>query len=208
MPWEPTAVKAVQGHKDWVIERIGNRAICQEIYSLDDDFDIQKLDRGDRPRFNSDPETSHMFTTFPRIVYHSTHFRGCSDIIKNGLVVGGFPCKTGRGHNYFTVTPPWTANMRKLAGTRAGQPIYLAFDTELMIQEGVRLFRTDAAILSLDWISNKHLMFAYTARDASFVWTNPAYPKFRNDYTMHRSRSTRTPTIQRRLHSINCRDWA
>ena len=96
MPWEPTAVKAVQGHKDWVIERIGNRAICQEIYSLDDDFDIQKLDRGDRPRFNSDPETSHMFTTFPRIVYHSTDFRGCSDIIKNGLVVGGFPRKTGR----------------------------------------------------------------------------------------------------------------
>ena len=182
MPWEPTAVKAVQGHKDWVIERIGNRAICQEIYSLDDEFDVDKLDRGYHPRFNCDPETSHSYTTFPRVVYHSTDFRGCSDIIKNGLVVGGFPRKTGRGHNYFTVTPPWVANMRKLAGTRAGQPIYLAFDTELMLQEGVKLFRTDAAILSPDWISNKHLMFAYNARDASFAWANPAYPKFRSDY--------------------------
>ena len=38
MRWQPTAVKAVQGHKDWVLERIGNRAICQEIYSLDDDL--------------------------------------------------------------------------------------------------------------------------------------------------------------------------
>ena len=70
MPWEPTAVKAVQGHKDWVIERIGNRAICQEIYSLDDEFDVDKLDRGYRPRLNSDPETSHSYTTFPRVVYH------------------------------------------------------------------------------------------------------------------------------------------
>ena len=25
-------------------------------------------------------------------------------------------------------------------------------------------------------------MFAYNARESSFVWTNPAYPKFRTDY--------------------------
>ena len=25
-------------------------------------------------------------------------------------------------------------------------------------------------------------MFAYNARDASFAWANPAYPKFRSDY--------------------------
>ena len=40
--------------------------------------------------------------------------------------------------------------MRKLAGTRAGKPLYVAFDLELVMQHGCRVFRTDEAILSPD----------------------------------------------------------
>ena len=32
--------------------------------------------------------------------------------------------------------------MKKLAGTRAGKPFYVAVDLELAMQVGVRLFRT------------------------------------------------------------------
>ena len=95
---------------------------------------------------------------------------------------GGFPEKTGRAHNYFTVIPPWKAQMRKLAGTRAGQPLYLAFDTEMLVQMGIRVFRTTEAILSPDWIPNGALMFAYDARIGEFLWVNRAYASRRQAY--------------------------
>jgi hypothetical protein len=51
--------------------------------------------------------------------------------------------------------------MKKLQGTWAGRPIALAFDTEMLIQMGVKLFATDEAILSPDWVSNLALINAY-----------------------------------------------
>jgi RNA:NAD 2'-phosphotransferase (TPT1/KptA family) len=39
--------------------------------------------------------------------------------------------------------------MKKLQGTRAGRPIAIAFDTELLMQMGYKLFATDEAILIL-----------------------------------------------------------
>ena len=50
---------------------------------------------------------------------------------------------------------------KKLAGTRARKQFYLAIDTELVVQNGCRLFRTDEAIISPDWISNECLVCAY-----------------------------------------------
>jgi hypothetical protein len=55
----------------------------------------------------------------------------------------GFPYKTGRAHNFFNSTPPWKVEMKKLQGTRAGRPIAIAFDMELLMQMGFKLFATD-----------------------------------------------------------------
>ena len=90
------------------------------------------VDEGKLPRMNMVPDQEYL-STLPRVLYHSCDRAAMESIIGTGLIPGGFPKKTGRAHNYFTTCPPWKAQRRKLAGTGAGQPIYLAFDTELAL---------------------------------------------------------------------------
>ena len=108
-----------------------------------------------------------MWNEFPRVIYHTCDQSAFLSILENGLIPGGFPYKTGRAHNFFNSTPPWDAKMKKLQGTRAGRPIAIAFDTEMLMQSGVKLFSTDEAILSPDWISNMALIHAYDMRSLS-----------------------------------------
>ena len=120
--------------------------------------------------------------TFPRIIYHSCDRGAAEQIIQNGLIPGGWPRSTGRAYNYFIATHPWHADMKKLAGTRAGKPFYIAFDLELMIQCGVRLFRTDEALMSPDWVPNECLICVYDASEREFWWSNRAYAACRKAY--------------------------
>ena len=62
--------------------------------------------------------------------------------------------------------------MKKLQGTRAGRPIALAFDTELLMQFGTKLFATDEAILSPDCVTNVALIKAYDMRTGEFFFIN------------------------------------
>ena len=71
--------------------------------------------------------------------------------------------------------------MKKLQGTRAGRPIAIAFDTELL-QFGTKLFATDEAILSPDWITNMAMMNAYDMRSGEFFFVNRAYATHRKVY--------------------------
>eukprot|EP00435_Cladocopium_sp_Y103_P023367 s819_g5.t1 len=105
-----------------------------------------------------------------------------NQVSENGLIPGGWPKPSGRAHNYFIATHPWDANMRKLAGTRAGKPYYVAFDVELMVQTGVRLFRTDEAIMSPDWVPNEAIICIYDAANREFLWSNRAYASSRKTY--------------------------
>ena len=72
--------------------------------------------------------------------------------------------------------------MKKLAGTRAGKPFYIAFDLEMIIQAGCPLFRTDQAILSPDWIPNEAVICVYHAGEREFWWSNRAYASCRKAY--------------------------
>ena len=112
------------------------------------------------PRFNFNPKQSGMFEKFPRVVYHSCDLSHVDEIIKNGLIPGGWPKSSGRFHNYFITMPPWDANSRKLAGTRAGKPMYVAFDLELLMQQGCRIFRTDEAILFVTSASSQFMILS------------------------------------------------
>ena len=94
-----------------------------------------------------------------------------------------------RAHNYFIATHPWDAQMKKLAGTRAGKACYVAFVTELMAQHGCRLFRTDEAILSPDWIPNLCIICTYDAENREFFWHNRIYPMTRRTYNQGRKES-------------------
>lgn len=116
-----------QGHKDWVIDRLGNRAICLEIFLRDDDFTVERLDRRDYPRFHECSTGDLPFDRSARPQHHQER-SDCWRVSRN----------------YFTVTPPWICNV-KLVGTRAGQPLYIALDVELMIQERIQTgYRTGA----------------------------------------------------------------
>ena len=76
--------------------------------------------------------------------------------------------------------------MRKLAGTRAGRPMYVAFDLELMMQHGCRVFRTDSAVLSPDWIPNECIICVYVAGARDFCHVNRGYPAYRKNYNNQR----------------------
>ena len=129
-----------------------NRALLKEaqisslvkcLYTLDPEYTSEKLDQipPSWPRFNFDPKNSPMFKQFPHVLYHSCDLAHVDYILQDGLIPGGWPKSSGRSHNYFITMPPWSANMRKLAGTRAGKPMYIAFDLELMMQHGCRVFQ-------------------------------------------------------------------
>ena len=72
--------------------------------------------------------------------------------------------------------------MRKLAGTRAGRPVTIAFDTELMMQDGIRLFTSDEAFMSADWVGNAYIIYAFHTRKNEFLYFNRAYPELRKRY--------------------------
>jgi len=104
------------------------------------------------------------------------------NILQDGLIPGGWPKSSGRPHNYFITMPPWSANMRKLAGTRAGKPMYIAFDLELMMQHGCRVFQTDQAVLCSDWVPNECIICVYDAQLRDFYHINRGYPACRKKY--------------------------
>ena len=125
----------------------------------------------------------------PKNNYHSCDKGVVSQIIQHGLIPGGWPKSSGRAHSYFIATHPWDANMKKLSGTRAGKPFYVAIDVEMAMQVGARLFRTDEAIMTPDWIPNETIICVYNAAEREFYWSNRAYAAGRKSYNERVKRS-------------------
>ena len=154
--------------------------MVRKLYTFDPNFDVQHIDNPEvHPCFSAMPEGSPIWNEFPRVIYHTCDQAAFLSIIESGLVPGGFPHKTGRARNFFNSTPPWDAKMKKLQGTRAGRPIAIAFDTEMLMQTGTKLFATDGGILSPDWASNIAMINAYDMRTGEFFFINRAYPTHR-----------------------------
>ena len=122
--------------------------MVQKLYTFDQNFNVKDVDDPEiHPNFVARPEGSPMWNDFPRVIYHTCDQSAFLSILENGLIPGGFPYKTGRAHNFFNSTPPWDAKMKKLQGTRAGRPIAIAFDTEMLMQTGTKLFSTGGVFL-------------------------------------------------------------
>ena len=124
--WRPVACRTFQGHNRALMDKASIGQMVKELYTLDPEFSPSHLDVDPPqwPRFN--PKQSGMYEKFPRVVYHSCDLSHVDEIVKNGLIPGGWPKSSGRFHNYFITMPPWDANSRKLAGTRAGLPLILS----------------------------------------------------------------------------------
>ena len=50
------------------------------------------------------------------------------------------------------------------------------------MQQGCRIFKTDEAILSPDWISNECIIAVYDSQQRDFYHFNRAYPAYRKEY--------------------------
>ena len=176
-------MRAVQGHHNELTRKYTEQAILTNLYSFDEEFTAAKYLAGQYPRAVRHPELTDLWRRgFPAVLYHTCDLRSAESILKFGLVPGGYPKSTGRAHVYFNPTPPWEAQMRKLAGTRAGRPVTIAFDTELMMQDGIRLFTSDEAFMSADWVGNAYIIYAFHTRKNEFLYFNRAYPELRKRY--------------------------
>ena len=76
IPFHIVAFRAVQGHNENVYQRFGAEALGAQALSLDTEYDIGKLDRGERPRFNPNPNmdwtmTAARWEALPRVLYHT-----------------------------------------------------------------------------------------------------------------------------------------
>ena len=142
-----------------MVENAKISGLVKQVFTLDPLFKKEDLDGAKLPRTNLRPDlVPEMMQQLPRVIYHSCDRFAMETIIEHGFIPGGWPQRTGRAHNFFIASHPWddAVGGKKLAGTRAGKQHYLAFGTELVVQSGCRLFRTDEAIISPDWVWNEN----------------------------------------------------
>ena len=191
-------MRAYQGHNAFVLKQGKFAPMIRELYTLDPDFTKEMVDSGDIPRANFCPDLTPEFDNFPRIIYHSCDKGVVSQIIQHSLIPGGWPRSSGRAHSYFIATHPWDANMKKLAGTRAEKPSYVAVDVEMAMQVGARLFRADKAIMTPDWLPNECIICVYNAAEREFYWSNRAYAAGRKSHNerVKRSKDNEDDVIQ------------
>ena len=185
LPWKVIAIRAVQGHNRAVVENAKISSLVKQVFTLDPTFVKEDLDTGKLPRTNLRPDlVPELMAALPRVIYHSCDRLAMEKIVEHGLIPGGWPQRTGRAHNFFIASHPWDDSVggKKLAGTRAGKQYYIAFDTELIVQSGCRLFRTDEAIISPDWISNENIICTYDSVNREFAWINRPYEITRVGY--------------------------
>jgi len=182
-------VRAYQGHNAFVLKQGKFAPMIRGPYTFDPGFTKEMVDSGDIPRANFRPDLIPEFDSFPKIIYHSSDKGVVSQIIQHGLIPGGWPRSSGRAHNFFIAARPWDANMKKLAGTRAGKPYYVAVDAEMAMQVGASLFRTDEAIMTPDWLPNECVVCVYNAAEREFFWSNRAYAAGRKSYNERVKRS-------------------
>ena len=197
LPWKVVSIRAVQGHNRAVVENAKISSLVKQVFTLDPTFTKEDLDTPKLPRTNLRPDlVPEMMAALPRVIYHSCDRLAMEKIVEHGLIPGGWPQRTGRAHNFFIASHPWddTVGGKKLAGTRAGKQYYIAFDTELIVQSGCRLFRTDEAIISPDWVSNEKIICTYDSINREFAWINRPYEITRVGYNAkmkdHRDKDT------------------
>ena len=198
LPWKVVAIRAVQGHNRAVVENAKISSLVKQVFTLDPLFTKEDLDTVKLPRTNLRPDlVPELMANLPRVIYHSCDRLAMEKIVEHGLIPGGWPQRTGRAHNFFIASHPWDESVggKKLAGTRAGKQYYIAFDTELVVQSGCRLFRTDEAIISPDWISNENIICSYDSVNREFAWVNRPYELTRVGYNarMKENKDKNTP---------------
>jgi hypothetical protein len=70
--WTPVRIRAIQGHRAFLVEQGGMSTMIKTMFTFDENFDETKVDDPSvHPAFSAMPEGSPVWHKFPRVVYHT-----------------------------------------------------------------------------------------------------------------------------------------
>ena len=104
--WTPVRIRAIQGHRQFLVEQGGMASMVKMMYTFDDSFDVRNIDNPEiHPKFVANPGGSPMWNEFPRVLYHTCDQSAFLSILENGLIPGGFPYTRQEEPTTFSIRP-------------------------------------------------------------------------------------------------------
>ncbi len=175
---EVLKIRSVQGHGgDLLSDEMDLSEIHKNIFVLSDNW---RPTLGQRPPVGTQGFLHQNFDTMPVMGYHATKLRNFESVVKYGLFPGGLSAdgSPGRVFVMMSAEPEWIRKDNR--GARQTADIEFVIDLQLHALEGGRVMETKIGVLqTADWVSNRHLIYAYHRGSGEPFWFNRAYEPLR-----------------------------
>ena len=135
---------------------------------------------GQRPPVGTQGFLHANFDVMPKMGYHATKLRNFESVVEYGLFPGGLSAdgSPGRVFVMMSAEPEWVRKDNR--GARQTAEIEFVIDLQLHALEGGRVMETKIGVLqTADWVSNRHLIYAYHRGSGEPFWFNRAYEPLR-----------------------------
>ena len=171
---EVLKIRSVQGHGgDLLSDEMDLSEIHKNIFALSDNW---RPTLGQRPPVGTQGFLHPNFDTMPMMGYHATKLRNFESVVEYGLFPGGLSAdgSPGRVFVMMSAEPEWIRTDN--SGARKTAEIEFVIDLQLHALEGGRVMETKIGVLqTADWVSNRHLIYAYHRGSGEPFWFNRAY---------------------------------
>ena len=175
---EVLKIRSVQGHGgDLLSDEMDLSEIHKNIFALSDNW---RPTLGQRPPVGTQGFLHPNFDTMPMMGYHATKLRNFESVVEYGLFPGGLSAdgSPGRVFVMMSAEPEWIRTDN--SGARKTAEIEFVIDLQLHALEGGRVMETKIGVLqTADWVSNRHLIYAYHRGSGEPFWFNRAYEPLR-----------------------------
>ena len=175
---EVLKIRSVQGHGgDLLSDEMDLSEIHKNIFALSDNW---RPTLGQRPPVGTQGFLHPNFDTMPMMGYHATQLRNFESVAEYGLFPGGLSAdgSPGRVFVMMSAEPEWIRTDN--SGARKTAEIEFVIDLQLHALEGGRVMETKIGVLqTADWVSNRHLIYAYHRGSGEPFWFNRAYEPLR-----------------------------
>ena len=175
---EVLKIRCVQGHGgDLLSDEMDLSEIHKNIFALSDNW---RPTLGQRPPVGTQGFLHPNFDTMPMMGYHATKLRNFESVVEYGLFPGGLSAdgSPGRVFVMMSAEPEWIRTDN--SGARKTAEIEFVIDLQLHALEGGRVMETKIGVLqTADWVSNRHLIYAYHRGSGEPFWFNRAYEPLR-----------------------------
>ena len=171
-------IRSVQGHGgDLLSDDIDHTELHKNIYAL---ADAWRPTLGQRPPVGTQGFLHPNFDSMPVMGYHATKMRNFESVVQYGLFPGGLSADGSPGRVFVMMSqqPEWLRGDN--LGVRKTADIEFVVDLQLHALEGGRVMETKIGVIqSADWISNRHLIYAYHRGSGEPFWFNRSYEHLR-----------------------------